>query len=177
MMVYRFSEFISEIRNYRGPGPGYRGPSRFGPAPFRPPIIKQTKEREEHAQLIALGLADEPPTLYDIDVDTLVPTKKDIERVEGLSYWQGTFYGNGSPQQASVTAMAKLIRDPAKMVRRAKAVVARWGTQSYTGYSTDSNGYRDTHTVTPWGTFKEGLQNMGFTPEQLTKIANYRNDA
>lgn len=172
MKIFKFSDFINEIRNSRD----YRGPGRSGPAPFRPPIIKQRNDPTAVADqdLIDLGLAiPSANPVGDIDVDRLKPTQKDRDRADGLSFWQGSFHGNNSPWQASIDAMAKLIRDPDKMVRRAKAVVARWGTGEYDEMKYGKNGERTWDRAKPWGTFKAGLRNMGFTPEQIRKIENY----
>jgi len=104
----------------------------------------------------------------DIDVDILVPTNKDIERAEGLAWQKSTSFGNGSPFESSATSMAKLIQDNEKLVRRTKAVVQRWGTFDYTGFS---NGEPQIQNV--WKPFRKALVKAGFTGEQIQRIANF----
>lgn len=113
--------------------------------------------------------------IQDIDVDSIVPDKKDRDRAEGLSFRGPTFHGNGRPWGSEASKMAKLIKDPYKLVRRAKAVVARWGADE--GYMSNTGYY---HHVDPdkeydvWGPFKARLQEMGFSYDQIKKIAAYK---
>lgn len=96
--------------------------------------------------------------ISDIDVDSIKPTKKDHERADGLR-WQGsTFHGDNSPFRSQASKMAKLIQDPEKLVRRAKAVAQEYGT--------GREGDRDA-----WGPFRDALREMGFTRSQIEKIA------
>lgn len=104
----------------------------------------------------------------DIDVDALLPTKKDIERADGLQWQKKTCFGNGAPFESSATSMAKLIKDNEKLVRRTKAVVQRWGTFNHTGMS---DGEPQVQNV--WNPFREALVNAGFTGSQIQKIANF----
>lgn len=59
-----------------------------------------------------------------IDIDTIFPDHKDIDRSTGLSFRGSTFHGNGAPWQSEVSKMSKLIKDPIKLIKRAKAVVS-----------------------------------------------------
>ena len=110
-----------------------------------------------------------------LDVDAINPDQKDKMRADNLAFRGRTFNGNGQPFGSEAAKMAKLITDPYKLIRRAKAVAARWGSDE--GYESN-NGY--SHWVNPdketdvWGPFKRRLQDMVFTPEQITKIAAYR---
>ena len=104
-----------------------------------------------------------------IDVDSIVPLQKDRDRADGLSHQGNSWYGNGAPFSGEASKMAKLIRDKEKLVRRAKAVVARWGTRDHTGYS---GGQPITENV--WKPFEEALRNAGFSREEIDSISNYR---
>jgi hypothetical protein len=105
--------------------------------------------------LADMGLAERPTTgaMSHRNVDWLSPERKDIDRARGLAK------GGEFPKQGAVDSMAKLITDPEKLVRRAKAVVQVWGTADYPESK-------------PWGTFKRALERMGFDHAQVTKISN-----
>ena len=111
----------------------------------------------------------------EIDVESIKPQQKDFDRAEGLQFRGRTFKGNGQPFGSEARKMAKLITDPIKLVRRAKAVVATYGTDE--GYMSNT-GY--SHYVEPdeetavWMPFKRRLKEMGFTPEQISAISNYQ---
>ena len=105
-----------------------------------------------------------------LDVDKIVPDAKDLERAKGLSMRGSSFYGNNSPFTSEATKMAKLIRDKEKLVRRAKAVVATWGTRDYIGLS---NGGKTQTRENVWKPFAEALLNMGFSYAEVNKISQY----
>lgn len=110
-----------------------------------------------------------------LDVDAIPPDDKDIMRAKNLAFKGSTFRGDGRPWGSEASKMAKLITDPYKLIRRAKAVAAKWGSDE--GYMSNTGYY---HHVGPdsetdvWGPFKRRLQDMGFTADQISKIANYR---
>ena len=105
--------------------------------------------------------------IQQLDVDAIVPDQKDIDRADGLS-WQGSsFYGDGLPFSSEASKMAKLITDPYKLVRRAKAVVDRWGTETRTHIN------RSFGSENVWEPFWERLRAMGFSREQIDKISKY----
>ena len=112
----------------------------------------------------------------DINVEEIIPTKKDIDRAKGLAWRGNTFYGNGAPFGSEASKMAKLIKDPIKLVRRAKAVVSYWDPRGYVGYYSDYYGRH----VDPdkdndvWEPFRSRLIDMGFSGEQINTIKNYR---
>lgn len=97
-----------------------------------------------------------------MNIELIIPTQKDFERAEGLDFRKQfgrlTFHGNGDPFKSEAQKMAKLIKDPEKLVRRAKAVVATWGTEN------DEN---------VWAPFKEALENMGFDHNEIREISQY----
>jgi predicted Rossmann fold nucleotide-binding protein DprA/Smf involved in DNA uptake len=108
-----------------------------------------------------------------INIDSINPTPKDFERAQGLDFRKQfgrvTFYGNGAPFQSEASKMAKLIKDPEKLIRRAKAVAATWGTNATNGYS---QGTPQEQNV--WQPFEQALHNMGFTYGEVNKISQYR---
>ena len=103
-------------------------------------------------------------TNADINVELHNPLKKDIDRAKGLEYSKGTWHGSGQPWHSSASSMSKLILDPLKLIRRAKAVVQVWGTR-YRG-----NEYE------VWTPFKEALKDMGFTRDQISLIEKYSHE-
>jgi hypothetical protein len=104
-------------------------------------------------------------------VDEIIPDEKDYQRANGLDQQGKTFYGNGAPFTSSASKMAKLIKDKEKLVRRAKAVAATWGTRDYTGYSSGKP-----ITENPWKPFADALEANGFTKEEIYLISRYRDD-
>jgi len=113
-----------------------------------------------------------------LDVDAIKPEKKDHDRAEGLKFRGRTFHGDNSPFASEATKMAKLIKDPQKLVRRAKAVAQLYGSTKRdpyggnAGYYTpgkDGRGGVDTEVFAP---FSDALKKMGFTREQIKKIEN-----
>jgi len=113
-------------------------------------------------------------SVQNLVIQTINPTQKDLDRVNGFDFYKrgmvNWFYGNNTPIESIATKQAKLIKDPEKLVRRAKATVARWGTQAHYGYS---NG--QSKEEWPWRAFKTRLQEMGFTNTQIQEIANFEN--
>lgn len=113
--------------------------------------------------------------IEDIDIDSIRPTKKDMDRAKGLAFQGGRFRGDGKPFGTEASKMAKLIKDPIKLVRRAMAVVLEYGAD--TGYVSNT-GY--SHIVSPdsetdaWGPFRKRLKEMGFNESQISKIENYQ---
>lgn len=100
-------------------------------------------------------------TIAKLDVEAIIPDQKDKMRAENLLFKGHTFHGDGSPWTSEASKMAKLITDPYKLVRRAKAVVNKWGTRSYNGENV-------------WEPFRDRLLDMGFTPEQIRLISEYK---
>lgn len=85
-----------------------------------------------------------------IDVSLLFPEPKDLDRARDL-YKKGSYYADGK-----ASTMARVITDPYKLVRRAKAVVM-------------VNGKSDYKTVPH---FVDALKRMGFIKEQIEQILN-----
>lgn len=113
-------------------------------------------------------------SVQNLVIRTINPTQKDLDRVNQFDFYKSSmrnwFYGNGAPIESIAAKQAKLIKDPEKLVSRAKATVARWGTRAHEGYSAGQPKEE-----WPWRAFKTRLQEMGFTNGQIQEIANFRN--
>ena len=106
--------------------------------------------------------------INSINVRSIIPEKKDYERAEGLQYQRGTWYGSGAPFQSEAAKMAKLIKDPNKLVRRSIAVLIRWGTNDHIGYDCGCQ-----KTENAWKPFSTRLTEMGFTWQQISDIIDH----
>jgi hypothetical protein len=109
-----------------------------------------------------------------LDIDTIKPDKKDVERADGLNFQGKTFKGNNEPFAGEASKMAKLIKDPTKLVRRSKAVVAMYGTEKYDPYGGRAGHFTGSQRKEVWAPFADALENMGFTRDQIKKIEAYR---
>lgn len=89
----------------------------------------------------------------EIDVAAIVPEAKDTGRAARLSLVKGVW--KDYPSVGAASKMAQAIDDPYKLVRRAKAVVQRYGTTS-----------------SAWRYFADRLWALGFTHEQVKIIAH-----
>jgi hypothetical protein len=96
-------------------------------------------------------------------ISLIKPEGKDYERALGLA----SDYDDAVPSTAKASKMSKLIKEPYKLVRRAKAVVGVWGTDDHEGKSFDEN---------VWLPFKRALKDMGFTEAQISDIENFEID-
>ena len=67
--------------------------------------------------------------------------------------------------------MAKLIKDPYKLIRRAITVVKRWGTNDHIGY--DAGVPKNENAWTP---FRDRLYEMGFTRTQICELIEHAKD-
>lgn len=104
-----------------------------------------------------------------LELSTIMPDKKDYDRAEGLRFRGKTFYGNNSPWGSEAAKMAKLIKDKNKLIRRAKAVVATYGTEKHTGYVNGGTPVEED----VWGPFKDALMKMGLSREEIKAIENF----
>lgn len=108
-----------------------------------------------------------------IDVNRLLPLHKDIERAEGLLVLNKKKKGDGSPFRSNASKMAKLIQDPFKLVRRAKAISSMYGFGDFfplppgTEINQDSNVF---------SAFAIRLEEMGFSRKQISDIATWKLD-
>ena len=106
-----------------------------------------------------------------IDIKSYIPLKKDIDRAENLSWCRGSYYGSGAPFHSEASKMAKLIKDPDKLIRRSIAVVMRWGTNDHIGY--DVGVPKNENAWTP---FRDRLYEMGFTGTQICELIEHAKD-
>jgi len=109
-----------------------------------------------------------------INVDEITPTAKDVERAEGLRWQRNTFHGDNSPFRGQAAKMAKLIRDPKKLVRRAKAVYNLYGCNDYFGDLPPGQWIDPEWKATKdaWRPFANALKKMGFSWTQIRSICN-----
>ena len=114
-------------------------------------------------------------SIENISVEEIEPQQKDYDRAKGLKFRGNTFKGSGEPFGSEASKMAKLIKDPIKLVRRAKAIVATYGADE--GYMSNNGWY---HHVAPdkesdvWGPFRKRLEEFGFTNNQINLIRNFK---
>lgn len=111
--------------------------------------------------------------ILDIDiVKHINPQQKDLDRVDDYGQYmkgnQNWFYGSGAPISGNASKQAKLIKDPVKLIRRAKAVILRWGTRDYSGYV---DGNRIIENV--WKPFDIALRQAGLSSEMIQEIKDY----
>lgn len=106
-----------------------------------------------------------------IQIDSIKPEKKDIDRALGFRKSGKTVYTNDAPFTSKASPMAKAITDPSKLIRRAKAVVAIWGTRDHVG---TVNGRTIKENV--WRPFAIRLSELGFTAADIHEISLYEHD-
>lgn len=102
----------------------------------------------------------------NIDVSEIKPVEKDRQRAEGLAVYRGKKNNNGAPFAMAAILMAEKITDYEKMVRRAKAVVKKWGCKDY---KNDDGGQENV-----WLPFETGLERMGFSKEDIEEIKKHK---
>ena len=107
-----------------------------------------------------------------MNISSILPETKDFTRVKAFDWYvhgnRNWFYGSGAPISSNAEKMAKLITDTTKLVRRAKAVAAIWGTRDYTGFS---NGIPKTENA--WKPFDAALRREGFSSAEIAEISRY----
>ncbi|CAB4159420.1 hypothetical protein UFOVP699_156 [uncultured Caudovirales phage] len=110
----------------------------------------------------------------NLQVTSIEPQRKDYERALEMDFYKSGmrnwFYGNGAPIQSLAEKQSKLIKDPVKLVRRAKAVAAVWGTRDYHG----GIGGGQWKVENAWNPFARALREMGFTGNQILEISQHR---
>jgi hypothetical protein len=113
--------------------------------------------------------------LLDIVIVNIEPQDKDYKRATQMDFYKSGmrnwFYGNGSPIQSLAEKQAKLIKDPVKLVRRAKAVAAVWGTRDYIGCGGGQEKIEN-----PWTPFERALHSMGFNRDQIGQVAKFHKE-
>ena len=102
----------------------------------------------------------------DLDVDSIHPEQKDYDRADGLKFRGHTFHGNNCPWEGEASKMAKSIKNPEKLVRRAKAVAGTYGTGTH--YAGDGTK----HEI--WSHFENALQRHGHSREAIKKVSEHQ---
>jgi hypothetical protein len=102
----------------------------------------------------------------ELNIDSIEPEPKDYDRAVGLA----SSYDEYIPDTGKAQRMANAIKDPYKLVRRAKAIVGAWGTDSYEG------GRVWIPSPNVWIPFDAALRRMGFTESQIDEIARFEID-
>lgn len=102
----------------------------------------------------------------ELIIGSIEPEPKDYDRAVGLA----SSYDEYVPDSGKALRMANAIKDPYKLVRRAKAIVGAWGTEDYEGGSV--------YTPKPnvWLPFKSALVKMGFSEHQIDEISRFEID-
>jgi len=99
----------------------------------------------------------------EFNIDSIEPEPKDYDRAVGLASPHDEYV----PDTGKAQRMANAIRDPYKLVRRSKAIVGAWGTDTYEGRTWQEN---------VWIPFNAALRRMGFTESQIDEIARFEID-
>jgi hypothetical protein len=102
----------------------------------------------------------------EFNIDSIEPEPKDYDRAVGLTSSHDEYV----PDTGKAQRMANAIKDPYKLVRRAKAVVGAWGTDNY------KVKFDWLPSPNVWLPFKSALVKMGFTESQIDEISRFEID-
>jgi hypothetical protein len=102
----------------------------------------------------------------EFNIDSIEPEPKDYDRAVGLASSHDEYV----PDTGKAQRMANAIKDPYKLVRRAKAVVGAWGTDNY------KVKFDWLPSPNVWLPFKSALVKMGFTESQIDEISRFEID-
>jgi len=105
----------------------------------------------------------------DIEIAEVVPEQKDYDRAEGLAMQGSSFKGSGLPFASQAFKMAKSIKDPIKMVRRAKAVFELYGAGNFFRGDAGNIHHEDDDAFTP---FAKIMLSRGFTHDQIKELVS-----
>ena len=108
-----------------------------------------------------------------IDVNRILPEKKDIMRAEGLLILRSKIKSDGSPFRSNASKMSKLITDPFKLIRRAKAISSMYG---FGDYFTLPPGRTIDQGSNVFAPFAVRLEQMGFSKQQVDDVAGWKLD-
>ena len=102
----------------------------------------------------------------EFNIRSIEPEPKDYDRAVGLASSHDEYV----PDTGKAQRMANAIKDPYKLVRRAKAIVGAWGTEDYEG--------KDAWIPNPnvWLPFNAALRRMGFSELQIDEISRFEID-
>jgi hypothetical protein len=99
----------------------------------------------------------------ELNISSIEPEPKDYDRAVGLAHEDEDYV----PSTGKAARMANAIKDPYKLVRRSKAIVGAWGTDTYEGRTWPEN---------VWYPFEQALIKMGFTESQIDEISRFEID-
>jgi len=102
----------------------------------------------------------------ELNIDSIEPEPRDYDRAVGLA----TSFDDYVPDTGKAQRMANAIKDPYKLVRRAKAVVGAWGTDNY------KVKFDWLPSPNVWLPFYAALVKMGFTEGQIDEISRFEID-
>jgi hypothetical protein len=102
----------------------------------------------------------------ELNIGSIEPEPKDYDRAVGLA----SSYDEYVPDTGKAQRMANAIKDPYKLVRRAKAIVGAWGTDNY------KVKFDWLPSPNVWLPFKSALVKMGFTESQIDEISRFEID-
>jgi hypothetical protein len=102
----------------------------------------------------------------ELNIGSIEPEPKDYDRAVGLA----SSYDEYVPDTGKAQRMANAIKDPYKLVRRAKAVVGAWGTDNY------KVKFDWLPSPNVWLPFYAALRKMGFTEGQIDEISRFEID-
>ena len=102
----------------------------------------------------------------EFNIDSIEPEPKDYDRAVGLTSSHDEYV----PDTGKAQRMANAIKDPYKLVRRAKAIVGAWGTDNY------KVKFDWLPSPNVWLPFYAALRKMGFTESQIDEISRFEID-
>jgi len=99
------------------------------------------------------------------------PDQKDLDRARNLNFRKNLKTITDTPLQGKADSMAKLITKEDKLIRRAKAVAAYWGTEDHCKVI---NGVE--HCINVWKPFARKLESLGYSYSEITHISEYEHE-
>lgn len=138
-------------------------------------VVVQNVTLSDNSKIVKEANTMTAEEISQIDVSKIQPTQKDFDRADGLLFRGHTFRGDNLPWASEANKMAKLIKDPIKLIRRAKAVYAAYGDKysprvNNTGYYITNYQETGDKEVDVWTPFNDALKRMGFTVDQIKTL-------
>lgn len=144
-------------------------------------VVVQNVTLSDNSKIVKEANTMTAEEISQIDVSKIQPTQKDFDRADGLLFRGHTFRGDNLPWASEANKMAKLIKDPIKLIRRAKAVYASYGDKysprvNNTGYYITNYQEDGDKEVDVWTPFNDALKRMGFTIDQIKILKDTSKD-
>ena len=144
-------------------------------------VVVQNVTLSDNSKIVKEANTMTAEEISQIDVSKIQPTQKDFDRADGLLFRGHTFRGDNLPWASEANKMAKLIKDPIKLIRRAKAVYAAYGDKysprvNNTGYYITNYQEDGDKEVDVWTPFNDALKRMGFTIDQIKILKDTSKD-